>query len=238
VSERLQSRRWRGGGRESIRSTPSPRGGRHRRDAVDASARRASLQHRANLKWDGLFCSNGPGDPSQCKETIKSLQWAISQDIPIFGICLGNQLLALAAGAKTYKMKYGNRGMNQPCVDLRTTRCYITSQNHGYAVDDQSLPEGWKALFVNANDRSNEGIIHVSKPFFSVQFHPEAAGGPFDTAFLFEAFVRHVRGAAPQLTLLDPAIYRNDRASLKRVLLVGSGGLSIGQAGEFDYSGL
>ena len=145
--------------------------------------------------------------------------------------------MALAAGAKTYKMKYGNRGMNQPCVDLRTTRCYITSQNHGYAVDDQSLPEGWKALFVNANDRSNEGIIHVSKPFFSVQFHPEAAGGPFDTAFLFEAFVRHVRGAAPQLTLLDPAIYRNDRASLKRVLLVGSGGLSIGQAGEFDYSG-
>ena len=88
-------------------------------------------------------------------ETIKSLQWAISQDIPIFGICLGNQLLALAAGAKTYKMKYGNRGMNQPCVDLRTTRCYITSQNHGYAVDDQSLPEGWKALFVNANDRAD-----------------------------------------------------------------------------------
>ena len=107
------------------------------------------------MKWDGLFCSNGPGDPSQCKETIKSLQWAISKDIPIFGICLGNQLLALAAGAKTYKMKYGNRGMNQPCVDLRTTRCYITSQNHGYAVDDQSLPEGWKALFVNANDRAD-----------------------------------------------------------------------------------
>ncbi len=120
-----------------------------------ASTPSPSLRHRANLKWDGLFCSNGPGDPSQCKETIKSLQWAISQDIPIFGICLGNQLLALAAGAKTYKMKYGNRGMNQPCVDLRTTRCYITSQNHGYAVDDQSLPEGWKALFVNANDRAD-----------------------------------------------------------------------------------
>ena len=118
-------------------------------------ARRPSLQHRANLQWDGLFCSNGPGDPSQCKETIKSLKWAISRDVPIFGICLGNQLLALAAGAKTYKMKYGNRGMNQPCVDLRTTRCYITSQNHGYAVDDQSLPEGWKALFVNANDRAD-----------------------------------------------------------------------------------
>ena len=119
--------------------------------------------HRANLKWDGLFCSNGPGDPSQCKETIKSLQWAISKDIPIFGICLGNQLLALAAGAKTYKMKYGNRGMNQPCVDLRTTRCYITSQNHGYAVDDQSLPEGWKALFVNANDRADS--VSVSERF-------------------------------------------------------------------------
>ena len=97
---------------------------------------------------------------------------------------------------------------------------------HAVAAVRRSLPAG-----------SNEGIIHVSKPFFSVQFHPEAAGGPFDTAFLFEAFVRHVRGAAPQLTLLDPAIYRNDRASLKRVLLVGSGGLSIGQAGEFDYSG-
>ena len=98
---------------------------------------------------------------------------------------------------------------------------------HVFIETRRSLPAG-----------SNEGIIHVSKPFFSVQFHPEAAGGPFDTAFLFEAFVRHVRGAAPQLTLLDPAIYRNDRASLKRVLLVGSGGLSIGQAGEFDYSGL
>ena len=122
-------------------------------DAVTVSPR------RANLKWDGLFCSNGPGDPSQCKETIKSLQWAISKDIPIFGICLGNQLLALAAGAKTYKMKYGNRGMNQPCVDLRTTRCYITSQNHGYAVDDQSLPEGWKALFVNANDRADSASV-------------------------------------------------------------------------------
>jgi len=190
-----------------------------------------------DLKWDGLFCSNGPGDPSMCATTIKNLKWAIAQETPIFGICLGNQLLALAAGAKTYKMKYGNRGMNQPCVDLRTTRCYITSQNHGYAVDDSSLPDGWKALFLNANDQSNEGIIHTSKPFFSVQFHPEAAGGPFDTAFLFESFIRVVRGAAPQLTLLDPAIYRHDRASLKRVLLVGSGGLSIGQAGEFDYSG-
>ena len=134
------------------RWTPSPR--RRRR-----ASRRVYATRRANLQWDGLFCSNGPGDPSQCKETIKSLKWAISQDVPIFGICLGNQLLALAAGAKTYKMKYGNRGMNQPCVDLRTTRCYITSQNHGYAVDDQSLPEGWKALFVNANDRADSASV-------------------------------------------------------------------------------
>ena len=191
----------------------------------------------AKLEWDGVFCSNGPGDPSKCAATIKSLKWAISQEKPVFGICLGNQILALAAGGATYKMKYGNRGMNQPCVDLRTTRCYITSQNHGFAVDDSTLPDGWRALFINANDRSNEGITHTSKPFFSVQFHPEAAGGPFDTAFLFESFVRLVRGNAPQLTLLDPNIYRHDRASLKRVLLVGSGGLSIGQAGEFDYSG-
>ena len=191
----------------------------------------------AKLEWDGVFCSNGPGDPSKCAATITSLKWAISQEKPVFGICLGNQILALAAGGATYKMKYGNRGMNQPCVDLRTTRCYITSQNHGFAVDDSTLPDGWRALFINANDRSNEGITHTSKPFFSVQFHPEAAGGPFDTAFLFESFVRLVRGNAPQLTLLDPNIYRHDRASLKRVLLVGSGGLSIGQAGEFDYSG-
>mmetsp|Transcript_22121 Transcript_22121/g.71240 ORF Transcript_22121/g.71240 Transcript_22121/m.71240 type:complete len:1665 (-) Transcript_22121:441-5435(-) len=191
-----------------------------------------------NLEWDGLFCSNGPGDPEKCVQTIKSLKYAITTDKPVFGICLGHQLLALAAGAKTYKMKYGNRGMNQPCVDLRTTRCYMTSQNHGYAVDDHTLPRAeWRALFVNANDHSNEGIIHTSKPIFSVQFHPEAAGGPIDTAFLFESFARLVHGAPPQLTLLDPSIYRTDRASLKRVLLLGSGGLSIGQAGEFDYSG-
>mmetsp|Transcript_3522 Transcript_3522/g.4947 ORF Transcript_3522/g.4947 Transcript_3522/m.4947 type:complete len:1624 (-) Transcript_3522:156-5027(-) len=188
--------------------------------------------------YDGIFCSNGPGDPARCEATIQTLKKLITQqDIPIFGICLGHQLLALAAGAKSYKMKYGNRGMNQPCVDLRTTRCYMTSQNHGYAIDDTTLPCEWRPLFVNANDHSNEGIIHTSKPFFSVQFHPEAAGGPIDTAFLFDSFARLVHGAPPQLTLLDPSIYRTDRASLKRVLLLGSGGLSIGQAGEFDYSG-
>ena len=106
----------------------------------------------SKLEWDGIFISNGPGDPTMASETIASIKWAIKgQAKPIFGICLGNQILALAAGAKTYKMKYGNRGMNQPCIDLRTTRCYITSQNHGYAVDSDSLPEGWKTMFMNAN---------------------------------------------------------------------------------------
>ena len=145
--------------------------------------------------WDGLFLSNGPGDPAMCPETIESIRYALALEPPkpIFGICLGNQLLALAAGAKTYKLKYGNRGMNQPCIDLRTGRCYITPQNHGFAVDAGSLPELWKPLFLNANDLTNEGIVHTIKPFFSVQFHPEASGGPTDSAFLFEKFVGHVR---------------------------------------------
>jgi len=188
--------------------------------------------------WKGLFLSNGPGDPAMCSATIKSIQYALALDppLPIFGICLGNQLLALAAGGSTYKLKYGNRGMNQPCIDLRTGRCYITPQNHGFAVDSDSLPQDcWKPLFLNANDLTNEGIVHTSKPFFSVQFHPEASGGPVDTAFLFDKFVGHVRNIPQPLVLHDGLSYH--RKTYKRVLLVGSGGLSIGQAGEFDYSG-
>ena len=125
--------------------------------------------------------------------------------------------------------------MNQPCIDLRTTKCYITSQNHGFAVDNDTLPTEWKTLFVNANDQTNEGIIHISKPFFSAQFHPEACGGPNDTTFLFKDFLDTVRGLPPAKVLLDPHIY--DPFTIRKVLLVGSGGLSIGQAGEFDYSG-
>lgn len=195
------------------------------------------INNPASIEYDGVFISNGPGDPTMCEATIKSIRWAINLETPkpVFGICLGNQLLALACGAKTYKMKYGNRGMNQPCIDLRTTKCYITPQNHGFAVDSNSLPVDWKSLFLNANDLSNEGIIHVFKPFFSAQFHPEANGGPQDTAFLFTNFVDIVRGRPPEQVLVDPSLYI--RRNIRKVLLVGSGGLSIGQAGEFDYSG-
>lgn len=191
----------------------------------------------AKVAYDGIFISNGPGDPAMCTATIASLRWALSLEVPkpIFGICLGNQLLALACGAKTYKMKYGNRGMNQPCIDMRTTMCYITPQNHGFAVDSDSLSVDWKTLFINANDLSNEGIIHTSKPFFSVQFHPEACGGPKDTSFLFGNFIDMVKGRPPEKVLMDPKMYVNQ--NIRKVLLVGSGGLSIGQAGEFDYSG-
>lgn len=191
----------------------------------------------SNIEWQGLFLSNGPGDPTMCSETIESVKFALKLDPPrpVFGICLGSQILALAAGATTYKMKYGNRGMNQPCVDLRTGRCYITPQNHGFAVDADSLPPLWKPLFINANDLTNEGIVHTTKPFFSVQFHPEASGGPFDTAFLFQKFVGETLGENQPLVLQDGLSYQ--RKTYKKVLLVGSGGLSIGQAGEFDYSG-
>jgi carbamoyl-phosphate synthase/aspartate carbamoyltransferase len=189
------------------------------------------------IEWDGLFLSNGPGDPTMCAATIKSIKYALALPTPkpIFGICLGNQLLSIAAGASTYKMKYGNRGMNQPCVDLRTARCYITPQNHGFAVDSNTLPDDFKPFFLNANDLSNEGIIHTHKPFFSVQFHPEASGGPMDTAFLFEKFIGRINGDHEDITLLNPNNY--DLNIYKKVLLIGSGGLSIGQAGEFDYSG-
>jgi carbamoyl-phosphate synthase small subunit len=189
-----------------------------------------------NEEFDGLFISNGPGNPQMCQTTIDHIRTLMEQrpNIPIFGICLGNQLLAIAAGATTYKMRFGNRGMNQPCIDLRTSRCYITPQNHGYAVDDSSLPEGWMPLFMNANDGSNEGIIHRSKPWFSVQFHPEACGGPTDMSFLFDTFIQSINdrhfSAITTIPYQVPATHR-------KILVLGSGGLSIGQAGEFDYSG-
>jgi len=140
-------------------------------------------------EYDALFISNGPGDPTQCGITIEHIKRAMSAGKPILGICLGNQLLALAAGAKTYKLKYGHRGQNQPCIDLETGRCYITSQNHGFAVDGKTLSDGWEEWFMNANDASNEGVRHKSKQWRSVQFHPEACPGPTDTAWIFDRFL-------------------------------------------------
>ena len=140
-------------------------------------------------EYDALFLSNGPGDPTQCIPTIRHIQAAMRADKPILGICLGNQLLALAAGARTYKLKYGHRSQNQPCLDVSTGRCYITSQNHGFAVDKRTLPSGWDEWFSNANDGSNEGIRHKTKPWRSVQFHPEASPGPTDTAWIFDEFI-------------------------------------------------
>lgn len=195
--------------------------------------------------YDGLFISNGPGDPTMVEVTINRLREALKRDIPIFGICLGHQLLALAAGASTSKMKYGNRGHNIPCTESFNGRCYITSQNHGYQVEVNSLPENWKELFRNANDESNEGIYCLDKPFFSVQFHPESTPGPRDTEFLFDIFLNNVverlkTGNSVPITLptTGPSYTPGStRVNVSKVLVLGSGGLSIGQAGEFDYSG-
>jgi carbamoyl-phosphate synthase small subunit len=140
--------------------------------------------------YDGVVVSNGPGDPQMCTSTIAHIRRAMAQDTPIFGICLGHQILALAAGASTYKLKFGHRGQNQPCQEVGTSRCYITSQNHGYAVDSQTLPAEWEPWFTNVNDGTNEGIRHRTRPFMSVQFHPEAAPGPVDTENLFDTFLR------------------------------------------------
>ncbi|KAJ1822406.1 Multifunctional pyrimidine synthesis protein CAD [Coemansia sp. RSA 2599] len=147
-------------------------------------------------QYDGIFISNGPGSPTHCTETIEQLRHAFEvYQRPIFGICMGNQLMGLAAGLNAYKLRFGNRGHNQPAVDLTNGRCVITSQNHGYALDDSKMPAGWDRYYVNANDGSNEGIRHLEMPFRSVQFHPEAKGGPLDTGYLFKEFVDQVRAS-------------------------------------------
>ncbi len=138
---------------------------------------------------DGIMLSNGPGDPADNTGIISELRKLLGKNIPIFGICLGHQILALAKGAKTTKLKYGHRGANQPVKQLTTGRVYISSQNHGYAVENESLPANAKLAFINTNDKTNEGIIYTDSPAFSVQFHPEACGGPLDTSFLFDEFV-------------------------------------------------
>jgi carbamoyl-phosphate synthase small subunit len=143
--------------------------------------------------YDGLFISNGPGDPKMCPDTIRNLSKAFGQNKPIMGICLGNQLMALAAGADTYKLKYGHRSHNQPVLQVGTNKSYVTSQNHGFAINNSTLTKDWEPLFVNLNDNTNEGMRHKSKPFFSSQFHPEATGGPVDTEYLFDEFIENIK---------------------------------------------
>ncbi|NCP67447.1 glutamine-hydrolyzing carbamoyl-phosphate synthase small subunit [bacterium] len=143
----------------------------------------------SEYEFDGIFFSNGPGDPETVTETIETMKIALQKEKPIFGICLGNQMLGLAAGGKTEKMKYGHRGVNQPVEDLETNHCIVTTQNHGYVVAEDSLPADFKVWFKNLNDNSVEGIKHKTKPIFAVQFHPEACAGPEDAQYLFETFI-------------------------------------------------
>ncbi|OGN64958.1 MAG: carbamoyl phosphate synthase small subunit [Chlamydiae bacterium RIFCSPHIGHO2_12_FULL_49_9] len=142
--------------------------------------------------YDALFISNGPGDPAVCKETIAILKKSLKRKKPTMGICLGSQLLALAVGAKTYKLKFGHRGQNHPCMDLERHSCVLTSQNHGYAIDEKTLPLEWKVSFRSLNDDSIEGIEHKKLPFFAVQFHPENHPGPTDAAYLFDKFYKMI----------------------------------------------
>lgn len=143
---------------------------------------------KLNFPFCGVIISNGPGDPMKVKETIKNVKKIITKQIPIFGICLGNQILALACGGTTYKLKFGHRGQNQPCVENKTKKCFLTTQNHGFSV--KKIPAQFEEWFYNANDNTNEGIIHKSLPFMSVQFHPESSPGPLDTDWIFDFFLK------------------------------------------------
>ena len=157
---------------------------------------------------DGVMLSNGPGDPSDNVTIIAEIKKLLERDLPIFGICLGHQLLALAKGAKTSKLKYAHRGANQPVKYLKTGRVYISSQNHGYAVENDTLPKGAVLSFVNTNDGTCEGVTYTDTPSFSVQFHPEASSGPLDTSFLFDEFVKLIN---------DHSYLKNFEATTERV---------------------
>eukprot|EP00658_Telonema_sp_P-2_P000660 TRINITY_DN10240_c0_g1_i3.p1 TRINITY_DN10240_c0_g1~~TRINITY_DN10240_c0_g1_i3.p1 ORF type:complete len:1337 (+),score=396.60 TRINITY_DN10240_c0_g1_i3:228-4238(+) len=192
--------------------------------------------------YDGLFIANGPGNPEMASKTVDHLRPILEDpDVkPVFGICMGNQLVATAAGAETYKLPFGNRGQNIPVTNVFNKECFVTPQNHGYAVRTETLPEGYVELFINENDKTNEGIMHTHKPIFTAQFHPEAQGGPTDSETLFDRYMAMVkeRKEGQVFNGFDfgkPPV-RLDQ-DVKKVLILGSGGLSIGQAGEFDYSG-
>ena len=207
------------------------------------------LDKEGELGFDGLFLANGPGDPDTCAVTVQNIKHFMEREVkraataddirPIMGICMGNQLLSKAAGATIYKLKYGHRSHNQPVRMVGTERCFITTQNHGYAVDASTLSHDWEPLFENMNDGSNEGVRHKLYPWFSAQFHPEACAGPVDTEFLFDWFVSYLNGQTPDMNA--NRISDRERAQLqakpRKVLLLGSGALKIGEAGEFDYSG-
>jgi len=163
--------------------------------------------HKVAQHYDGVFISNGPGDPTHCQDTVYNLARLMeTSSIPIMGICLGHQLLALAVGARTIKLKYGNRAHNIPALDLTTGQCHITSQNHGYAIDASTLPSDFKEYFVNLNDGSNEGMLHKTRPIFSTQFHPEAKGGPEDSSYLFEKYLQNVK-----LAKESQKVYKDNR---------------------------
>ncbi|XP_053328297.1 carbamoyl-phosphate synthase [ammonia], mitochondrial [Spea bombifrons] len=195
----------------------------------------------SKMEYDGLFITSGPGNPELAQPLIQNLKKVFKSDRPepVFGVCMGNEIAALAAGGKTYRLPMANRGQNQPVMNTMNGQAFITAQNHAYGVDSKSLPAGWKPLFVNINDQSNEGIMHETKPIFTAQFHPEANPGPTDTEFLFDVFMSMIKkgkGTTLASVMPKPGL-ESKRIEVSKVLILGSGGLSIGQAGEFDYSG-
>ena len=193
------------------------------------------------LEYDGLFISNGPGNPNFCTETIANIKKAMEKGKPICGVDMGNQLLAMAGGATVSKLKYGHHSRNQPVQMAGTTKCFITSQNHDYVVDNDSLGADWEPLFINLNDGTNEGVRHKTKPFFATQFYPETSTCPSDTDFLLDGFFNKIEN--PQGKVVFEIEKEENQAkadapkNVKKVLLLGSGALKIGEAGEFDYSG-
>ncbi|KAM6268887.1 carbamoyl-phosphate synthase [ammonia], mitochondrial isoform 1-T2 [Porphyrio hochstetteri] len=194
-----------------------------------------------SMEYDGLVISGGPGDPMKAQEVIQNIRKVLESNRPepLFGISMGNLITGIAAGATCYKMQMANRGQNQPVLNAVNGQAVITAQNHGYAIDSSTLPPGWKPLFVNANDQTNEGIMHETRPIFTAQFYPDANPGPRDTEFLFDSFISLVkRGKGTTVSsVLPKAGATASRVEVSKVLILGSGGLSIGQAGEFDYSG-